>query len=624
MLARAAISFLERPFRNANFMCGIFGIAFHHDRNELGRVLTRAGHALSYRGYDSVGAAAVNSRGDVDLRKDVGKMGDVAERLGFEELSGRRGILQLRWATFGIPAKRNAQPHLDTANKIVGAHNGNIVNSVALRRQLSEEGHVFLGENDGEVVVQAVSYQLARTGSLDKAVRAAREMLKGDYAYVVAERLNSPLFAAKMGSSLYLGIGDDFVCISSDLPSILNLTHKIIPLLDGEYVEFDYNSYEIRSIETGERIERAPMVTELTPEAASKGEHAFFMGKEIDEQPERAQALLNFLNESGEVAPFAECIANAERVYLIGSGSSYNACVLGSYFFNKFTGCVTHPVIAGSFLQHYGECLRPGDLFVLVSQSGETKDAINVLNALSGRGLGERVLGIVNVPGSTLMMRSKRTLPLLSNLEIAVAATKTFVNQVLLLMGVAAHIARDRERAPEFVASIARVPAALRAVIDGLQPKAEELAARLLHSQDMYALGHGITVGAAYEGALKIKEITYSHCEGMDSIEFKHGPLAIVTEGYPVFFLSTLEDQSMMISHINEVTCRGGLAIVVAPESKALRENARVLYALPCSDYGLVPLEGAVFMQLFAYHLAALRGQSPDYPRNCSKTITVD
>lgn len=605
-------------------MCGIFGIAFHHDRGDLGAILTRAGKALSYRGYDSVGALSIDEHGKADLRKDVGRIDDVAQRLAFSELRGKRGIIQLRWATFGVPAKRNAQPHFDTSHTVAGAHNGNIVNSVALRQMLNAAGHVFLGENDGEVVVQALSYELAREGSLDRAVRSAREMLKGDYAYVVTKRSGGPLFAAKMGSSLYLGIGEDFVCISSDLPSILNLTQTIVPLRDGEYVEFDYNTYEIRDIGTGERIEREPIVSELTAEAASKGEHAFFMGKEIDEQPERAQALLNFLAESDEIAPFAQMIMEAERTYLIGSGSSYNACVLGSYFFNKFTGCLTHPVIAGSFLQQYGECLRDNDVFVLVSQSGETKDLINVLNALTERGHGDRVLGIVNVPGSTLMMRAKRYLPLLSNLEIAVAATKTFVNQVLLLMGVAAEIARQRNRSPELVESLGEVPDTLRKVIQGMRPKAMELAQKLLAAQDMYALGHGITLGAAFEGSLKIKEITYTHCEGMDSIEFKHGPLAIVTENYPVFFLSSLEDQSMLISHMNEVTCRGGLAIVVAPESGALSDNASQMLALPCERYCLVPLAAAVFMQLFAYHLAAQRGFDPDYPRNCSKTITVD
>jgi glucosamine--fructose-6-phosphate aminotransferase (isomerizing) len=605
-------------------MCGIFGIAFHDDKTEMGALLTKAGRSLSYRGYDSVGAVAITHAGEADLRKDIGKVEDVSAALRFEELRGNRGITQLRWATFGVPAKRNAQPHFDTRRRIVGAHNGNIVNTAALRRELTEKGHVFQGENDGEVVIHALEEAWNRHGDLDLAVREARSMLKGDYAYVATALKGASMVAAKMGSSLYLGVGEGFVCVSSDLPSLLGFTTRIVVLRDGEYVEFDHASFEVRDIETGRRIEREPFQSTLSPESAEKGDHAFFMGKEIDEQPERCRALIDFLGSSEDVAPFAAMIAEAPHVYLIGSGSSFNACVMASYFFSKLAGCATFPVVAGSFIEQFGGALRPGDLFVLVSQSGETKDLINVLNLLTARGMGSRAIGVVNVLGSTLMMRAERHLPLLSNLEIAVAATKTFLNQATLFLGLAVAIAESRGRDGDLRRVLAKLPDVVRATLDEMTPHTRELARRYKDAPDMYALGHGVTLGAALEGALKIKEITYSHCEGMDSVEFKHGPLAIVTEGYPVFFLSSLEDHSMVLSHIHEVTCRGGTAITIAPPCEVLEASSSLFFPLPCAEQALVPIAATVFMQLFAYHLACERGQSPDHPRNCSKTITVD
>lgn len=427
-----------------------------------------------------------------------------------------------------------------------------------------------------------------------------------------------------MGSSLYLGVGDDFICTSSDLPSILNITNRVVPLNDGEYVEFDYRDYEIKDIETGKKIEREPMISELSPDSASKGNFDYFMEKEIYEQPERAQALLDFLDVSEDVGPFAEELASSKRVYLVGSGSSYNACVIGSYYLNKFGACSTFPVVASAFNEHFGEGIRPDDICVLVSQSGETKDIINVLNLLTSKGLANNVLGVVNVLGSTLMMRSRRYLPLLSNLEIAVAATKTFTNQILLFLALAVEVAKLKGRAGNLPTILATTPLMIENTINSMKDAAASLGKKYKDCQDLYTLGYGVTFGSALEAAQKIKEISYAHCEGMYSAEFKHGPLAIVTEGYPVFYLATVEDKQMILSHINEVTCRSGTALTVAPPSDELEKNSTVFFPLPSSEYALVPILSVIFMQLFAYYLTVEKGCDPDYPRNCSKTITVD
>ncbi|MBN2383164.1 glutamine--fructose-6-phosphate transaminase (isomerizing) [bacterium] len=605
-------------------MCGIFGIMYAEDRSDLGTVLTKAAECLTYRGYDSVGAVAVTRQGQADLRKDVGKIEDVAARLKFHELEGNRGIAQLRWATFGVPAQRNAQPHFDTHHRLVGAHNGNVINTVQLIRDLSAKGHIFRGENDGEVVVHALEESYNKHGDLDRAVREARLLLKGDYAFIITALDGDRLFAAKMGSSLYLGVGPDFILVSSDLPSILWLTNRIVTLNDGEYVEFNQEHYEIRSIETGSKIERLPIESKLSPDSASKGDYAFFMQKEIHEQPDRCQALLDFLAASEEVRPFAEELAASKRTYIIGSGSSYNACVIGSYYLNRIGACSTYPVVASAFSEHFGESIRPDDTCVLISQSGETKDLINVLNLLTKRGLANNVLGVVNVLGSTLMMRSRRYLPLLSNLEIAVAATKTFTNQIVLFLALAIEVAKMKGRAGTLIKILQKTPRAIADTIAGMEGAAAELGSRYRDCNDMYTLGYSLTYGSALEAAQKIKEISYAHCEGMYSAEFKHGPLAIITEGYPVFYLSTLEDRQMMLSHINEVTCRQGTALTVSPPSEELEKSSSVFLPLPHADQILVPVLSVVFMQLFAYHLTVEKGFDPDYPRNCSKTITVD
>jgi glucosamine--fructose-6-phosphate aminotransferase (isomerizing) len=605
-------------------MCGIFGVVYSQDHEDLGQILTQAAKSLTYRGYDSVGAVSVTVSGHADLRKDVGKVDVVSDKLKFVELCGNRGITQLRWATFGVPAQRNAQPHFDTHGKLVGAHNGNVVNTVHLIKELTAKGHVFRGENDGEVVVHVIEDSFNNHGDMDLAIREARKILKGDYAFVITALKGDKLYCAKMGSSLYMGIGKDFICCSSDLPSILNLTNRIVPLLDGEYVEFNNDTYEIKNINTGAKIDRDPIDSPFSPESASKGDFPFFMEKEIFEQPERAQALLNFLEESDDVKPFAQEVADCERVYLVGSGSSYNSCVIGSYYLNKLAGCSTFPVVAGSFIEHFGEGVRPNDLFILVSQSGETKDVINVLNMLTQKGMANNVLGVVNVLGSTLMMRSRRYLPLLSNLEIAVAATKTFINQCVLFLGLAIEVAKLKGMAGDLPDIFKIVPKAIQDTIDKMNPQAKELAVKYKDCVDMYTLGYGVTYGSALEAAQKIKEISYAHCEGLYSAEFKHGPLAIVTEGYPVFYLTTVEDSHMTLSHINEVTCRWGHALTVAPYSELLKNNSTMFFELPYSDYSLVPILSVVFMQLFSYHLTVEKGYSPDYPRNCSKTITVD
>ena len=614
-------------------MCGIFGIVLSEDTPELGRILVDAGKRLTYRGYDSVGTAVISGGSDsIDLRKDVGTVEEVARKYNLTEMTGIRGIVQLRWATFGIPAQVNAQPHLDCSGELVGAHNGNIVNTIPLRQYFRENGHEVRGMNDGEMVVHSVEEKIAGDHSRTTVRRAVIEsdrQLRGDYAFVFTHIHDNIMYAAKKGSSLYLGIGDGFICASSDLPSLLPLTRNIVHLEDGDFVEFTPTEYRIFDIRTGAEVRRTPRISSIDLSSIHKGEYDHFMHKEIHEQPRTVRNMLHLLEESPFVKPFLQALHDADHIFFVASGSSYNAAVNGACYFNKLAHLPVVPVIAGQFIESFGTSLTPDTVLVCISQSGETKDLINVVNYARDQGKGH-ILGIVNVQGSTLMNRSEVYLPLACDLEVSVPATKTFMNQVTMLLYLACRSALSRgivnRHDPQTVMlNILGMPEKIAETIAATEEPCRRLGTDLSAVNDIYSLGYGVCHGTALEGALKIKEITYAHCEGMYSSEFKHGPLSIVTTGYPVIYPTVTEDADMIISHMNEVSCREGRVIVISTPCEAIQSNASDLIEVPGpSDPFTASIQNVIPLQLIAYFWAVAKGNDPDFPRNLSKTLTVD
>ncbi|AEH51512.1 glutamine--fructose-6-phosphate transaminase (isomerizing) [Pseudothermotoga thermarum] len=598
-------------------MCGIFGIVYSQDREDLGQILTEAAKRLVYRGYDSVGIATIRKDKSSEIRKDVGVVDEVAIRLNFTQMKGFKGIVQLRWATFGKPSQKNAQPHYDCDKDMIGAHNGNIVNTVQLRNLFLSKGHIVRSENDGEIVVHAIEMFYDQLKDMNKAIQEASKILKGDFACVIARVDDEKMYCIKRGSSLYLGVGDGFVCASSDLPSLIPLTRRIVPLKDGEYVEFTYDNYTIRSLENGEVIHREPQVMDISSEAASKLGYEHYMIKEIKEQPERLSALFEFLRYYMDISKYVNMLNNARNVFLVGSGSSYHAALAGSYFFNKIAKKAVFACEAGRFLENYGDSLSKEDVVVLVSQSGETKDIINVLNHVENKAT---VLSIVNVMGSTVMMRSQLNIPLCCELEISVPATKTFVNQLAVFYYLASKMSFD----DTYLKAVKTIPELVKKSIEVTEPQILELIDSGIDFADSYMLGYGIMHPIALEGALKIKEVVYNHVEGLHSSEFKHGPLSRVKDGYPVFFITHSSQASIIISHINETTCRGGLAIAVSNKSEEIAANVQKFVEYPDCPWYISVFLATVPLQLFAYHLALKYGNNPDLPRNLSKTITVD
>ncbi len=596
-------------------MCGIFGIVTSEEK-ELGKIMIEAGYRLSYRGYDSVGCAVIDEGGVIDLRKDVGKIDEVAARLKFAELVGNRGILQLRWATFGTPSQENAQPHLDSGGKMVGAHNGNVVNNLELRQQFIAEGMIVRSQNDGESCVHAVERYINRNQTPIDAIQHAYRDLKGDYAFVIGKVDEDCIHAIKKGSGLVVGIGEGFTVISSDLPSLLPLTRQIIRINDGEIVSLWADRIELRSVVDGSLIQRSAETVSESMEAVQKGGYAHFMLKEIYEQPVVAGELIHMLNASPDIETFITKMSGARNLFLVGCGTSYHACLLGAVYLSRLAGRVAIPILAPQFIAQYGHSLHPDDVGIFVSQSGETKDVLNAIEIATAKKM--TVLGLVNVIGSTLMQASQSYLPLTCGYEISVPATKTYTNQVITFLYLAYRLSgRDGNE-------LENIPDLMEQTIAMTKDQAMAIASEINSWNDLYCLGYGATYPMALEGALKLKEITYAHCEGMLSTEFKHGPLSAVTRDFPVLFVAGPQDVPLIISGINEVTCRGGRAIAIGQPDSRLDANASDVICIPEADPLVSSLLAVLPLQLISYYISTGRGYDPDFPRNLSKTLTVD
>ncbi len=353
-----------------------------------------------------------------------------------------------------------------------------------------------------------------------------------------------------------------------------------------------------------------------TMEAAAKGGYPHFMLKEIYEQPKLAGDLLHLLDEKADVGEIAQALTAARHLYFVGCGTSYHACMLGALYVARLAGRPAIPILAPQFIAQYGPTLGPGDVAVFVSQSGETKDVLLALEAAQARGA--TAFGMVNVIGSTLMIQSERHIPLACGYEISVPATKTFLNQCIAFLYTAMRMGGHDTSA------LHALPGLIQQTLEVVDGPVAALSTALIPQDDLYCLGYGLTYPIALEGALKFKEITYADCEGILSTEFKHGPLSAVHEGYPVLFVAGSEDSAVLVSGINEVTCRGGRAIAFGEDDSRLHNNASSLIVIPPSDAHFNPILAVLPLQLLSYRVSVGRGYDPDFPRNLSKTLTVD
>jgi glucosamine--fructose-6-phosphate aminotransferase (isomerizing) len=351
-------------------------------------------------------------------------------------------------------------------------------------------------------------------------------------------------------------------------------------------------------------------------DAVQKGGYPHFMLKEIHEQAQVAGELLHLLDGSSEVETLVNKMKSARHLYFIGCGTSYHAALAGSVYLAQIAGRPAIPVLAPQFISQFAPAVGHEDVGIFVSQSGETKDVLNALEAAEARGM--ECFGLANVVGSTLTKSTSFCLPLCCGYEISVPATKTFTNQVITFLYLAYRLAGKNTK------ELASIPALMEKTLDTVAPQVKTIAEEINEWNDMYCLGYGLTLPIALEGALKLKEITYAHCEGMLSTEFKHGPLSAVSKGFPIVFVAGPQDTNLIISGINEVNVRGARAIAIGEENARLRANADDLIVIPESDPQINALLAVLPLQLLSYHMSVMRGFDPDFPRNLSKTLTVD
>ena len=608
-------------------MCGIFGVVAK--KGDIAKKLLIIARRLQYRGYDSLGLATILN-GVIDLRKDVGTVDSVVEALKLDKMIGNIGIGQLRWSTFGRPIRLNAQPHFDCDKDMVGAHNGNIVSFYQTKENLENEGHNIISQNDGEICVHAVEKHYDKEKDMIKGFIGGIKEMEGAFAFICFHK-DKPdtLFATKMGSSLVIGLGEDENYIASDLPSILPLTNKFVPLNDGEIIEITSDSYKIYNSKDGSEIKRDPRVTVLSAEEAVKGKYDYFLTKEIYEQIDATEKLAYGLESDG-LDELVGKLADADVAYLVGCGSSFNACNVGSYYLNNLAGLLSIPVIGGRFFEEFKN-INPTDNMVIlnISQSGETKDIINTINFAKPKGF--HILGIINVPGSTVERMSEAYAYVGAGIERSVPATKTYTNQVLLFLILAARVGHKKgtisdKEFEDLKDEIHNISKLVEKTINDSADKSKKLAKELSKTDAISLLGYGITYGVALEGALKIREINYISAEAMYSSEFKHGPLSIVENGYPVIYVVAPNDKYYVTSHVSEVECRDGRSIVIGEHIKGLDKHVKPgdYLEIPKSSQLIAPILTIIPLQLLALYMSIERGIDPDYPRNLSKTLTVD
>jgi glucosamine--fructose-6-phosphate aminotransferase (isomerizing) len=607
-------------------MCGIIGYV---GRSPALPILIEGLRRLEYRGYDSAGVALVDN-GDISVTKSAGRI-SVLEQILDVEASETTGIGHTRWATHGAPTDANAHPHLDSSGRIALIHNGIIENDRALRTYLERQGVEFRSETDTEVLVQLIGrfYE----GNLEQAVRQALHEVSGTYGIaVVCADEPGVIVAARQGSPLIIGVGQDEHLLASDAAAILAHTSQVVYLGDGEMARI--TSDELR-LTTLDAIPVAKAVEEIewSLEQIEMAGYEHFMLKEICEQPtslsNALRGRIDLREGAVHLGGLVDCsrdLVRAKRIILAGCGTAWHAALVGEYLFEELARIPTETEYA-SELRYRNPIIDDGTVLVVVSQSGETADTIAALREAKQRGA--ITLGVVNVVGSTLARETDAGVYLHVGPEIGVASTKAFTGQVTVLALMACYLGRRKHMSPtaatQFITALSAIPEQMRKILDRADD-AKAVAQRYQECENWLYLGRGYNYPVALEGALKLKEISYIHAEGLPAAEMKHGPIALITKGMPVVVIATAGTQyEKILSNISEVRSRGGSVIAIATEGdREISKLTEHVLFVPDTLEPLQPLLTVVPLQLIAYHAAVLRGCNVDKPRNLAKSVTVE
>jgi len=612
-------------------MCGIVGYVGERNATE---VILDGLKRLEYRGYDSAGLAVVDGASLV-IRRSPGKIENLAARLEREPAVGTTGLGHTRWATHGRPSEANSHPHADCSGGLVVVHNGIIENYVGIKERLLAEGHQFRSETDTEVIAHLLEVQLRAGLDLREACRVALGELRGAYAIAVMSSAHPhEIVAAKLGAgSVVVGLGRGETYLASDIPAILPYTRDVVILEDREIACITREGAELMTLD-GRRVDRAPSRIDWDAAMAQKGGYRHFMLKEIHEQPRAvADTLRGRLLVDGATVSLPEANLDAgladrlERVVVVACGTSYHAALVGRYMIERLAGLPAEVDVASEF-RYRDLVLDHRTLVVAISQSGETADTLGAVKAARARQA--PVLAITNVVGSAIARESTGVVYTHAGPEIGVASTKTFTTTITACYLVALALGERRgylsepdarKRAEEILEAPRFIEAALAA-----DREVAALARDLARCPNFLYLGRGLHYPLALEGALKLKEISYIHAEGYAAGEMKHGPIALIDEHMPVVALVPRDaTYERMMGNLQEVRARDGRVIAIChPGDHEVARLAAATITVPAAPDLIAPLVSAVPLQLFAYHVAALRGLDVDQPRNLAKSVTVE
>ena len=609
-------------------MCGIVGAI---SKRNVSGVLLEGLKRLEYRGYDSAGMAVLN-KGLLERIRRSGKVAELDDALQESNLDGALGIAHTRWATHGAPSEYNAHPHICNG-RVAIVHNGIIENYQELRTQQAEAGFKFTSDTDTEVIAHQIVLYLDQGHSLFQSVQRTVQDLKGAYALGVIDRTDeSRMIAARKGSPLVIGIGEQENFIASDVQALLKETHKFIYLENGDIAEITCDKVSIFD-QDGNFVEREIKSSKLSSAATEKGEYAHYMLKEIYEQPQAIADTLEGRLANGKVLDeilgpdAAKILDGTKSIQIIACGTSYHAGLVAKYWFEEIAGIHCHVEVASEF-RYRKHVVRPGTLFVTISQSGETADSLAALQQSKSEDyVGSLV--ICNVPESSLVRESDLSLMTHAGPEIGVASTKAFTTQLVALMMLVILVGRRNGLHPEMekilVEQLLNLPVRINKAL-ALNASIEELAKLYKDKSHALFLGRGSHHPIAMEGALKLKEISYIHAEAYPAGELKHGPIALVDAKMPVITVAPNNELlEKLKSNIEEVQARGGELHVFADEGCEFNKADHMqLLEVDAPENAVAPIIFTIPLQLLAYHVAVLKGTDVDQPRNLAKSVTVE
>ena len=607
-------------------MCGIIGYAGHRPAVP---VIVEGLKRLEYRGYDSAGVAFVQQQ-KLEVIRAEGKLCRLEDKLnGCSMFHSTTALGHTRWATHGLPVERNAHPHLDTPGRLALVHNGIIENYHSLREMLKSRGRVFASDTDTEVLVQLISEEWDKDTPLDRAISRALGQVEGAYAMALIN-LEDPgrIWAARKSSPLLLGVGTGENFVASDIPAFLSYTRDVVFLEDGELVELDALSWKVMDVASLAPISKDIHHISWDIQSAQKGGYRHFMLKEIFEQP---QVIANCLAgrvdaKSGAVLlPEFEGLPIPEQIQIVACGTSYHAGLWGQHLLESWARIPVRVEIASEF-RYRNPLIRPTDVILAISQSGETADTLAGLRLAKSQGI--PVLGLCNVVGSSVAREADHVIHTQAGPEISVASTKAMCSQLVLLLLLALYWGRRKEVLARDVESqtlrgLLALPGILEEELPRMRGKAQELAQEYSTARSFFYLGRGPSFPLALEGALKLKEISYIHAEGYASGEMKHGPIALIDQDFPTFALALNDDLlPKVVSNLVEVQARNGRIIALSHPGFDL--DVDHAWAIP-KVYGPLNVFLALpALQLFAYEMAVYLGKDVDQPRNLAKSVTVE